>query len=238
MTILSGHPKIDQILKGGFVEDSSILIMYDSPPPVLSLMFKYLIPSLLSQKYRILFSIYSNTPYRRIKRIADILKNKYQIGVQNLDEIDIIKLGGNTEKLFGNNMIYVPEGRTGEESLFEYISRLDSYVKEVEGKLAIFAFGWHYFINYYGDEGFKAMIKALDFVRSEYFGNFIVHYYPTGVVDKIKLNIFQKMFDITIYFRKMADNGFKMEIHQSLDPLIDLRGHMLTLNRNLEIDIW
>jgi|GEM_PF-3713733 hypothetical protein len=238
MTISTGHPKIDQILQGGFVEDSTILIMYDSPPPVLSFMFKYLIPSLHSQQYRILFSIYSNTPYRRIKRIIEILKHKYQIEIPKLNEIDILKLGGNTDKLFGNNMIYIPEGRTGEESLFEYISKLDGYMKEVKGKLAIFAFGWHYFVNYYGEEGFKALLKALDFVRSEYNGNFIVHFYPTGVIDKTKQNILQKLFDVTLYFRKMADNGFKMEVKQSLDPLIDLRGHMLTLNRNFELELW
>ncbi len=231
-----GHRKLDEILGGGLEPGTTLMISYDIEKPVPSLLFKHMIPSLISQGFTILLSIYGNISYRRIFKTIKLLREKYNVEFPHLDEIHVLKVGGSSEKLFGKKIIHIPEGTDSVETVSSYISALVKECEKISGRTAIIAFGWGYFIKYYGVEGLKSLMMGVDLVRGQEIGDLVIHFYPENV-EGGELSLLRKIFDISLRFYR-EEKSIKMEVRHSIDPFVDLRSYYVTTDKNLQLEIW
>jgi len=232
-----GHEKLDEILGGGLERGTSLMISYDMEKPVPSLLFRHMIPSFISQDFTVLLSVYGNISYRRIFKTIRLLKEKYGIELPYLDEIHVLKVGGTSERLFGKSVVHIPEGTDSVETISSYISTLVKECEKNTGRIAILAFGWGYFLKYYGMEGMKSLIMGIDLVRGQEIGDLVIHFYPENMEYGGELSLLRKIFDISLRFYR-EEKSIKMEVRHSIDPFVDLRSYYITIDKNLELEIW
>ncbi len=238
MMISLGHDRLDDILGGGVIPDTSIMVIYDIEMPVHALFFKYLLPSLLSQDFTVVLSIYGAVPYRRLYKASRILREKYGIEIPQLEEVEVIKVGGSSQKLFGKKLTTVPEGCDEKETIMNYITGFVSEYEKKKGNIGVISFGWNYFIAHHGIGGFASLVSGMDLVGTDRVAKLRIHFYPEGTVSPEIQTIMEKIFDISLQFRRDSENNVRMEIIHSIDPFVDLKSYNVILSRDFELEIW
>ncbi len=238
MMISLGHEKLDDILGGGVIPDTSIMVKYDVEMPVHALFFRYLLPSLLFQDFTVVLSIYGAIPYRRLYKASRILREKYGIDVPLLEKVEVIKVGGSSHRLFGKKLTAVPEGCDEKETIMNYITAFISEYEKRDDDIAVLSFGWNYFIAHHGIRGFTSLVGGMDLVGSDRIAKLRIHFYPEGTVSQEIQSIMEKIFDISFQFYRDSENNIRMEILHSLDPFVDLKSYNVTLSRDFELEVW